>query len=235
MGITHTYAQDTLNFNELTRTLYEHSEYEKVNFDEMLTPITLEDFQSTVKQRVERVHLDSEEIEALDSTDFFFIRTRKGLVKLYADGVSDNFFSYHGYYHVLKSYHISYCIGGTCDDYLLDTLNAKMLQLPCFYDWGVEDFEFSLKLMQLAITSSYDSPEWDNVSSERSYIYLLKIDRPYKKPSVKPYKVLVSKEWSIQNLIWKDESTLYLRLYNQNRTQAELNSLFYYFKVRVGE
>jgi hypothetical protein len=120
-----------------------------------------------------------------------------------------------------------------CESYLTDKKKGIKLVLPSNYDAGIMDLLFSPSCNQFLVYSSYDGPDYTNYYEYRAEIIGFTITQGQGFDAVKPSFKYYTKDWSIDHVMWVDENTLTLKLYNGERTGNGENSKYRYFKTNL--
>ncbi|SEW53393.1 hypothetical protein [Chitinophaga arvensicola] len=117
-----------------------------------------------------------------------------------------------------------------CETYLAERNTDRKMLMPSSYDAGILKMLLSSSCDQLLVCSSYDGPDYSNYYEHRAEIFLFNVSTGIGLKGITPALNYYTNEWSINNLIWVDENTIALELYNGTRTGNGENLKFRYFK-----
>lgn len=117
-----------------------------------------------------------------------------------------------------------------CETYLAERNTNRKMLMPSTYDAGILKMLLSPSCNQLVVCSSYDGPDYGNYYEYRAEIFLFHVSTESGLKGITPALNYYTKDWSINDLIWIDENTIALELYNGTRRGDEENLKFRYFK-----
>lgn len=118
-----------------------------------------------------------------------------------------------------------------CEAMLFDVLSGDSLALPSTYDQGIKDLLFSPSCKQLIVYSSYDGTDYAKYYAQRAEIIGFDINVHGGLQSMNQKFVYYSNEWSIEDLVWIDNSTVALKLYSDSKWLHEVDLQYYYFQA----
>ena len=113
--------------------------------------------------------------------------------------------------------YVSHDCNEICETYLAErTTNRKML-MPSNYDAGILNMLLSPTCHQLIVSSSYDGPDYVNYYEDRAEIFVFNITTGIGLKGIKPAFKYYTKDWSIEDLIWVNDKTIAVKIYEGNR------------------
>lgn len=124
----------------------------------------------------------------------------------------------------------SYC-DQVCESYLIEDKTDKKLWLPASFDQGILGITFSPSKDYLMVFSSYDRPDYDNYYEYRADIFIYKITKSKGLELLDFYFNFYTKDWSIEDIVWIDNSSIALKIYEEGRFGNGENLRFKYFKT----
>ena len=116
-----------------------------------------------------------------------------------------------------------------CETYLIESKSRNKILLPSSYDGGIAGLTFSPSCNQFIVFSSYDGPDYVEYYSDRAEIFGFKVTTDKGLKAVKPAFIYFSKDWSLENLVWINDSTIALKTYAENRSAKNQDHLHYMF------
>jgi hypothetical protein len=123
----------------------------------------------------------------------------------------------------------------TCENLLTDNNSGKTLLLPSSFDSGISGFVFSPSCEKFIVFSSYDGTDYDKYYSHRSEIRGFTFNGSKNLEDVRPSLKINSKEWSLEDLIWADENTVLLKVYEEDRSGAGESLHYKYLKASISK
>ncbi|MBL7915441.1 MAG: hypothetical protein JNL49_10395 [Bacteroidia bacterium] len=100
-----------------------------------------------------------------------------------------------------------------CETYLYEQKTNNRLILPSDYDSGILGMLFSTSCNQFLVYSSYDGPDYDKYYDHRSELFIFSIAHGEGLNGVRQQLQYFSKSWSIENLVWVNEKSIALKVY----------------------
>ncbi|KOS07594.1 hypothetical protein AM493_17280 [Flavobacterium akiainvivens] len=144
------------------------------------------------------------------------VATKNALFELPAGGGYESSYSYIQYVPEIRSHLISRCGEGACSAYLLDHETNGIMYVPSSYDSGVMGFSVSPSGKYFLVYSSYDGPDYADYYTTRSEFMIYSIGQTKGMKGLRLYREFESTEWSIDEMVWLDNSTLALKVYAGN-------------------
>jgi hypothetical protein len=117
-----------------------------------------------------------------------------------------------------------------CDTYLIDKKTKQKTHLPSGFDAGLLGIVFPRSGKKFITYSSYDTPDYADYYEYRSEFTLYKIIGNGQNSMIKETVVAFSKNWSIAELIYINNHTIGLKLYDENYGDGT-NVKYRYFKM----
>lgn len=100
-----------------------------------------------------------------------------------------------------------------CETYLYEYKTNNRTILPSDYDSGISGMLFSPSCNQFLVYSSYDGPDYDKYYDHRAELFIFSIAHGEGLNGIRQRLQYVSKSWSIENLVWVNEKTIALKIY----------------------
>ena len=163
-----------------------------------------------------------------ESSNPYLIKTKNAYYELDSTHTYTNSYNYFGFIPDLGCHLVGFCGYGTCDDYLLDHETDVKMSFSAAFDAGILAFLLSPSNDFLLIGSSYDGPDYDNYYDFRAEILLYKIEKGKGLRGIKPYRFFNTEDWSIEDVLWIDDGSIALKVY-----EGESREAFKYLKARV--
>lgn len=165
-----------------------------------------------------------------DST--LIVTTKKSVFELPAKGGYESSWNYAEYVPELQAHLLNHCGEGACFAELLDYETDDKMAVPSSYDQGLMGFLVSPEGKYLLVYSSYDGSDYDEYYNARSEFILYKITGKGLK-GLSYHRLYESVEWSIEEIIWDDDTTLALKVYTEDRTGNGENLTYKYYKAVI--
>ena len=122
-----------------------------------------------------------------------------------------------------------------CETYLAErTTNRKML-MPSNYDAGILTMLLSPNCNKLIVCSSYDGPDFGNYYEDRAEIFVFKVNTGTGLKEIIPDFKYYTKDWSIEDLIWVNDKTIAIKIYEENRWGDGSGVNYKYFKADLNK
>ena len=125
---------------------------------------------------------------------------------------------------------IEYC-DQICESGLKEDKTGKELWIAGSFDQGALSISFSIDRTYLLVCSSYDGSDYDNYYDFRADINIYKITDTKGINGIQPYLIFQVKDWSIEDIVWVDKTTLALKIYREDRYSSGENLKFKYLKT----
>ncbi len=120
-----------------------------------------------------------------------------------------------------------------CEEYLVDNNSGEEMYLPSGYDAGVLGLVFSPSAKFMLVYSSYDGPDYDNYYEDRAEFFLFSVKKGKGLSAVKLYGEFYTKDWSIEEIIWIDDKTIALKIYEGPRRGNGVQGGYKYLKTTI--
>jgi hypothetical protein len=121
----------------------------------------------------------------------------------------------------------------TCTTFLYEYATINRITLPSDYDSGIAGMLFSPSCNQFLIYSSYDGPDYDNYYDHRAEIFIFNIAHGKGLNGIQQSFEYFTKSWSIENLIWVNEKTIALKIYEEEKQGDDTKNKFKYFLTDI--
>jgi hypothetical protein len=125
------------------------------------------------------------------------------------------------------------CGEGACFAYLLDDETDEKMYVPSFYDSGLIDLLISPKGRYMLIYSSYDGPDYTDYYPHRSAFMVYAIGKGKGLKGLKGYRNFVSNDWSVEEIVWINDTTLGLKVYTENNAGDGQGIQYKYYKTVI--
>lgn len=100
-----------------------------------------------------------------------------------------------------------------CETYLYEYKTNNRTILPSDYDSGISSMLFSPSCNQFLVYSSYDGPDYDKYYDHRAELFIFSIAHGEGLNGIRQQLQYFTKSWSIENLVWVNEKTIALKVY----------------------
>lgn len=120
---------------------------------------------------------------------------------------------------------------GICETYLCEKTTNKKMILPTSYDAGILRMLFSPSCRHLMICSSYDGPDFEEYYNHRAEIFVFTVSAGSGLDGVKPAFKFYTKDWSIEDIIWVNDTTIALKVYEERRQGDGSGNNYKYYKA----
>ncbi len=120
-----------------------------------------------------------------------------------------------------------------CEDYLVDSVAHLKMQLPSDYDAGILGLSASPDCNLILVYSSYDGPDYLDYYENRAEFYLFRLTEDKTLDKVKPVLKYGTKDWSINHIIWINDNTIALQLYQKQRWDDKTDLDYRYFETTI--
>ena len=117
-----------------------------------------------------------------------------------------------------------------CETFLIENKTGQKMDLPANFDAGLIGLLVSPSCKRFITYSSYDMPDYDKYYSNRALLTCYDITDDVGLKAIRLKQTYGLKQWSIAEVIWKDEQSVVLKMYDGNF--AELVE-YKYFKVVI--
>ena len=208
--ITKTNFDDLIKIQE-EEAFKEHKNKLKLNF----TTIDSADYLSYKRKYSNGITIDSTIVNKAGSS---FTLSLKNTEKTFSCDIDYNDCTYYkGFINSLNKYILTYCSNGYCGTYLLDKNTGETNSLESPFDSECESPVLSKNESQLIAFSS-------SVFDTNSFLSLYENNPKTKIIDFTIYKFFNSSEWKINEIIWIDEKTIALIIYDEygGETGSEL-------------
>lgn len=116
-----------------------------------------------------------------------------------------------------------------CDTYLEEKSTNKILLMPSGYDAGILSMSISPACKKLLVCSSYDGPDYANYYEDRAAIFVFKITKEFGLKGIQPACKFFTKDWSIADIVWVNNKTIALKIYEEQHEGDGIDVQFKYF------
>ncbi len=165
-----------------------------------------------------------------DTTGLFRVYTKHSTYELRQSKNYTSSYSNIGYYPQLRAHLIEFTGAGIGEMYLLDDETDDKMTLPSSYDAGIIDLLISPLNQWLLVYSSYDRPDYDSYYDNRSEFFIYKIEKNKGLKGLKPFKYFESDDWSIEEMVWADDKTIALKIYEGIRGEGSQSNGYKFYK-----
>ena len=118
-----------------------------------------------------------------------------------------------------------------CETSLCEKATNRRMAVPTDYDAGILSMLFSPSCSQLLICSSYDGPDFENYYSHRAEIFVFTVSTGNGLHGIKPSLKFYTKDWSIDDIIWVNDKTIALKVYEERRQGDGSSNNYKYYKT----
>ncbi len=122
-----------------------------------------------------------------------------------------------------------------CETYLVEKSSGKKSLMPSHFDEGLMGMLFSPSCNQFLIFSSYDGPDYEDYYSHRAEIIGFKVTKEEGLKAVKSSFTYKSKDWSIAELIWINNTSIAIKTYQEARWGDGSNLNYKYYKLDLNK
>jgi hypothetical protein len=169
----------------------------------------------------------------VDSTGVFKIKTDSSIYVFESKNDYHSSYYYIGSTDVLNAHIIGRCFSGTCEGYLLDKNKDVKMCLPTSFDAGVRGPFISPDNSYMIVYSTYDRKEFQNAYSYRAELVFYDIGNAKNLNDIKLISNFTTENWSIASLVWVDENSFSLKIYENDATNGFVD--YKYLKVKIME
>jgi len=120
-----------------------------------------------------------------------------------------------------------------CEAFLIDNKTGKRMWLPSNYDAGVLGFEVSPSGKYFIVFSAYDGPDYTGYYDWRSEFFIYKITDNTGLDAFQFISYYYEKDWSIDDIVWIDDHSIALRIYEEGRWGNGEHLSFKYLKTKI--
>ena len=122
-----------------------------------------------------------------------------------------------------------------CDTYLEEKSSNKILLMPSGYDAGILAMSLSQDCNKLLVCSSYDGPDYADYYEDRAVVIIFKISKEYGLKGIQPAFKFFTKDWSIADIVWVNNKTIALKIYEEQHGEDGIDIQFKYFKMDLNK
>ena len=122
-----------------------------------------------------------------------------------------------------------------CDTYLKETSSDKILLMPSGYDAGILAMSLSPACNKLFVCSSYDGPDFVNYYEDRAVVFIFKISNEYGLKGIQPAFTFSTKDWSIADIVWANNKTIALKIYEEQYRGDGIDVQSKYYKMELNK
>lgn len=229
LGITGMAQIPNEDFESLPTIWFENTAFQKTEFD--LIEITSNEFYKNVSK--EKPFLYTNNSIQPNEEGYFTISCGNKKYTLQETGEYEGSYSYVGTSPDLRAHYISHCGGGTCTDYLIDTINSTKMIVPSDYDQGVLGALVSPGGEYFLAYSSYDGPDFHYAHSIRSTFSVFRISKNHGLSGVAPFALFESTDWSIREMVWMDAQSVGIQVYSGNLNESATKEDYSYYRIQL--
>jgi len=117
-----------------------------------------------------------------------------------------------------------------CEAYLVEKATGEKMWLPSNFDAGVADLLFSPLGKHLIVFSSYDGPDYGNFYDYRSEFYVYAVGKEKGLKALQLTGEYTSKDWSMEAIVWMNNQTIVLKVYEGPRSGSSAVGGYKYLK-----
>ena len=122
-----------------------------------------------------------------------------------------------------------------CDTYIEEKSSNKILLMPSGYDAGILAMSLSQDCNKLLVCSSYDGPDYADYYEDRAVVIIFKISKEYGLKGIQPAFKFFTKDWSIADIVWVNNKTIALKIYEEQHGEDGIDIQFKYFKMDLNK
>lgn len=122
-----------------------------------------------------------------------------------------------------------------CDTYIEEKSTNKILLMPSGYDAGILSMALSPACNKLLVCSSYDGPDYANYYEDRAVIFVFKITKEFGLKGIQPAYKFFTKDWSIADIVWVNNKTIALKIYEEQHEGDGIDVHYRYFKTELNK
>jgi hypothetical protein len=122
-----------------------------------------------------------------------------------------------------------------CETYLEEKSSNKILLMPSGYDAGILAMSLSPACNKLLVCSSYDGPDYANYYEDRAVIFIFNISKESGLKGIQPACKFFTKDWSIADIFWINNTTIALKIYNEQHGVDGIDVHYRYFKMELNK
>ncbi len=123
----------------------------------------------------------------------------------------------------------------TCETYLCEKATNRKMLLPSDYDAGVLSMQLSPSCSRLMVSSSYDGPDFVKYYDHRAEIFIFTVSIDNGLHGIKPALKFYTKDWSIDDIIWVNDKTIALKIYEEGRQGDGSSNSYKYYKADLNK
>ncbi|MDW3650304.1 MAG: hypothetical protein R8P61_24735 [Bacteroidia bacterium] len=120
-----------------------------------------------------------------------------------------------------------------CESFLKDETEKDSMYLPSNYDAGIIGIAHAVSGNSFLIYSAYDGPDYEEYYDFRSEVIAYKISSEKGLAAIIPWFSWTTRDWSIEELIWIDDTQIALKIYEEGRWGDGSELDFKYLKTQI--
>lgn len=120
-----------------------------------------------------------------------------------------------------------------CESWFKDTLSDDSIFVPSNYDQGFLGLIISPDYKTMMVYSSYDMPSFMDYYDWRSEFFLYNLEENKGLKALNLFSYFTSTKWSIDEIIWINNSQLALKVYENNRPEKYNSESFTYLSTTL--
>ena len=122
-----------------------------------------------------------------------------------------------------------------CDTYLKEISSNKILLMPSGYDAGILAMSLSPACNKFLVCSSYDGPDYADYYEDRAVLFIFNITKENGLKGIQPACKFFTKDWSIADIVWVNNKTVALKIYEEQHGGDGIDVQFKYFKMDLNK
>ncbi|MBK7970257.1 MAG: hypothetical protein IPK08_15670 [Bacteroidetes bacterium] len=116
-----------------------------------------------------------------------------------------------------------------CETYLYEYKTNNRTMLPSDYDSGILGMLFSPSCKQFLVYSSYDGPDFDKYYDHRAELFIFNVAHGEGLNGIRQKLQYFSKSWSIESIVWVNEKSIALKIYEGEKHGDDAMNKFKYY------
>lgn len=120
-----------------------------------------------------------------------------------------------------------------CEAFLVDSLTGKSRWIPSNYDAGMIGYEFSPTGNKFIVFSAYDGPDYIQYYDWRAEFFIYEITKEKGLDALQLVSSYYATDWSIENIVWIDDNSIALKIYEEERPGDGSKLKFKYLKTII--
>lgn len=170
----------------------------------------------------------------IDDSRYFTLTTPNNCYEFRSNGYNENY-QYLGHIHSIDC-HVYYAYGLDAGFlYLLNDYTDEILALLSTFDSGVTGMISSADERTMVYYSSSERQKYSEYYSHRAEITICDVMKDGETKRIKSPQIFTTKDWSIEEISWIDNSTIALKVYNEVDWDKPIyqEKTFMYLKTKI--